>query len=580
MPENSNISIGAVSDDIFNLSTASGARAISTLGLFAVGDRSLFDGLGIEGSIRKVDAEPGKYSIDWLMRSKDYEYNDSLFVYNGREVIKVADRLNGTVDRAFGTSTFEVPYDSFYIAALDVGSKSGTTDFTVLDIERRGDLDYTPPVKIDLQPSTLYGDINVKDRYIGVATGGGDKSIRTMARDDIIESDPLFLDPWISNATEGSIAKWENLDNGLYDVTGYIFTTENDINHDVIGYWKDDQFHTLIERSQATTQLSRTRFRSDTQTHQIEVNDGKLTLLALDTYDKTGTTEFRVQRIERVSDLPEPEPMPDPFPMAEDGMGNWSTNSETYVTTFSSDGVSTQQLEDSFFRVETSDYGVQGTAVLLVSDPGLNQIEFKVDAETAGEDQLLLWDGEKFLKAIDSLESGTYTINADMVSDEWGFALLDRGEANGNTTVEITDVVYDAEYRESAISDIFPEPDIDPTMQNQPEQSLNPVDLGDLLSGATLMVENEFVGNDGMYDDPGDVFLFESRDRFELEFDLNSGSGISYEVLDEWDGVLGSGTYNGEEPFKETFSSQGNMFKVEILALSESTNYDMSVFAQ
>ncbi len=573
MPENSNISIGAVSDDIFNLSTASGARAISTLGLFAAGDRSLFEGLGIEGSIRKVEATPGKYSIDWLMRSKDYEYNDTLYVYNGRDVIKIADRLGGTVDRAFGTSTFEVMYDSFYIAALDVGSKSGTTDYTVLDIERRGDLDYTPPVRIDLQPSTLYGDINVKDKYIGIATGGGDRAISSF------EEELGELPQNLGDFTEGSYAQWQGLENGIFSVTGYLYSTEKNRDRDAFGYFRDDQYFKLMDRSEATQQLSRTRWRSEAKTFEVEVTDGNLTLWTFDEETKTGTTEFRVQRIERLRDFPEPDPMPDPFPMAEDGMGSWSANPETYITTFSTDGVDAQQLEDNFFRVETSDYGVQGTGVLLVSDPGLNQVKLRVDAAIAGEDQLLLWDGEKFFKAVDSLESGIYTIDADMTSDEWGFALLDRGKANGNTTVEITDVVYDADYREGAIADIFPEPDIDPTMQNQPEQSLNPVDLGDLLTGEFLMVKDEFVGNDGMYNDPGDVYTFKSRDRFELEFNLDSGDGIQYEILDEWNNSLGSGSYSGGDPFRESYSGQGDMFKVEVSALSGSANYDMTIMA-
>lgn len=836
MPE-SQISIGAVSDDIFNLST-SGARAISTLGLFAAGDRSLFEGLGVEGSIRKVEATAGKYSIDWLMRSKDYEYNDSLYVYNGRDVIKVADRLNGTVDRAFGTSTFEVLYDSFYIAALDVGSKSGTTDYTVLDIERRGDLDYTPPVRIDLAPTKIYGDLNIKDKYIGIATGGGDRAISSFEEElgELPEDD-------LGNFTEGSYAQWQGLENGLFNVTGYLYSSEENRDRDAFGYFRDDQYFKLMDRSEATQQLSRTRWRSEAKSFDIEVTDGNLTLWTFDEDTKSGTTEFRVQRIERTGDLPEPEikwqtiggwgrygytdttatindgdiyphknalindifndvdttdfgyggtgikikskagvneisfrietegnaetsdqlllwtgekflkaaPVEDGSykikadlqeewalgifdrnleqtstikitnvkylptgaadaleapeigdfptyyapshyglrsgqsssqeienelgletsdygergtfkryqskagvnelrfevetanegedslfiwdgekyldagilkngdmsvkvdmkndewglilldgdgggdrdttvkvthvfqhdsyradnlaqienaqsfaPVAEWGNGDWEARSNS--TVLNSGG----RLTDSFFDNSTLSYGQAGSVVLFVSEPGVNEVTFNVETTADNEDQLLVFDGENFLK-IDSLTGGTHTVKADMVSDEWGMMLLDRGNINGNTTVEITGI----KYWDNDIADNFSEPEYDSLTGERIswEQHTTPTDLGNLFDDVLSLTDSV-----GSASDPIDVFTFNSNGAFDLRF---SGGDIQYEVIDERGNSLGTGTHSGDRVTSQDFLGMGNQFNIEILTnASTEQTYNMNIISQ
>ncbi len=410
-----------------------------------------------------------------------------------------------------------------------------------------------------LDPSVLYGDINLKGGYLGIATGRGDRSIKRMAKDDIIESDPNLFDPWLPDAKEGSIARWEGLENGTYAVTGYLVSRERTLSQDSFGYWQDDVYHELLTRADATQRVRRNLYQSQEQTFEIEVTDGKLTLLTLDTGDKGGTTEFRLTGLEFLDDRI--------IPTAEDGIGDWDVMGDR--TIFTTDGVSALTLEQDFFRSEVTDYGSQGSGVLLVTDPGLNQITFEVDTAIAGEDQLLVWDGEKFLKATDSLESGTYTIDVDMMSDEWGFAVLDRGTANGNTEIEITDVRFDEAYRTNAIADTLAPPELD-LLTGQ-------TDLGYLWPGEPTTVNDEFVGAGG------DEFTFITRDWFELTFEMETGA-IAYEVYDDWS-LVGSGTVSGD-PVTDIISGYGENYRLEITALSNNSTvlgdgqaiYDMSLF--
>lgn len=276
----------------FMVGTGGGDRAISTIGNNLMGDRNYLKPFGTEGSYLNIsDIENGVYEFDVDQLGRiDGNNNDALYVWNGKELELIADNENGIIN-----NSIDVIYNEVSFISLDVGDKRGTTDFTITGLEKTEDLSYSPPVRINLIPNDYMGDVDLKDNQIRVNNGSGDRAVSTLSRELNIDLSMY--------GTEGSYASWEGLENGIYEITYSLYASENDFNHDNIYVYDGSNLNLFDSRSSATIQSSATRWISETKTQQVEVTDGQLTFITLDTVDKSGTTQLRINGIERVDDL-------------------------------------------------------------------------------------------------------------------------------------------------------------------------------------------------------------------------------------------------------------------------------------
>ena len=283
-----------VINNSFTIGTGSGDKSVSTLGNSLVGNRDFLKSLGdvTEGSfIKFTGLMPGVYNFSLNIDTADTVANDSLYIYNGKELIKVAETLTNNV-----IESVEVIYDELTFIAVDVTNKIGTTKFIISNLNKTDDLAYTPPIRLNLIPDMYSGDIDFKENETRINTGTGDKSVETL-------SEKLGID-LSEYGTEGSYAIWENLTNGKYEITYSIYSSEDEPNNDKIYYFNGTNVTLLDARLSANlTNNSGTRFSSEIMTKEIEVINNKLTLIAMDTADKSGTTQFKITRIESVNSM-------------------------------------------------------------------------------------------------------------------------------------------------------------------------------------------------------------------------------------------------------------------------------------
>ena len=211
-----------VINNSFTIGTGSGDKSVSTLGNSLVGNRDFLKSLGdvTEGSfIKFTGLMPGVYNFSLNIDTADTVANDSLYIYNGKELIKVAETLTNNV-----IESVEVIYDELTFIAVDVTNKIGTTKFIISNLNKTDDLAYTPPIRLNLIPDMYSGDIDFKENETRINTGTGDKSVETL-------SEKLGID-LSEYGTEGSYAIWENLTNGKYEITYSIYSSEDEPNND------------------------------------------------------------------------------------------------------------------------------------------------------------------------------------------------------------------------------------------------------------------------------------------------------------------------------------------------------------
>lgn len=322
-----------IDGDAVTLSTGNYDRAASSLGGWAMGDKEFLKTYGTEGTaVTFTDLATGVYSFDWSMYSRDREGYDSLYAWNGRELVKIGERASGEqISSARWVhedkqATVDVIYDYVTIIALDEVNTHGTTDFTIENFHYSRELTYAPPQPVALNPDIQLGDINLKSGYTGIATGTGDRAISTIGEQLTGNRDGLR-----NLGVEGSYATW-NLANGVYEVTWSLYTSEDELDRDGIYRWNNGKAELLAARSDAEIQSSSTRWISQRQTTTFEVTDNQLTFLAVDTVDTNGTTELRIYNIEKTSHQdPSFDPItghraepPDPVPDNNWDMGNSS----------------------------------------------------------------------------------------------------------------------------------------------------------------------------------------------------------------------------------------------------------------
>ncbi len=271
----------------YEIATGTGDRAVSTIGFNLMGDRNALQSYGTEGSyIEFTGLDNGYYSFDIGLDKIDSANVDSLYVYNGKDLTLVADA------QGFINAGVEVIYNELSFIALDVNDKRGTTEFTIDNIRKTGELDFTPPERLDLIPDSYIGDVDFYSNQIRINNGTGDRAVSTLSSELGIDLTGL--------GTEGSYGTW-NVENGKYEITYSLYASENDFNHDDIYFYDGTNLELFDSRSSATIQSSATRWVSETKTVEVEVTNGELTFITLDTVDKSGSTQLRISNIEKLA---------------------------------------------------------------------------------------------------------------------------------------------------------------------------------------------------------------------------------------------------------------------------------------
>jgi hypothetical protein len=281
-----------------SVGTGTGDYAASTLGTNLVGDSNFLKPFGTEGSFASyINLENGVYNFNAILSKQDTTNNDRLLVWNGKTLTEVGSSLGGITG-----NTVDVIYGELAFIAMDVNTTTGTSDFTITDLLRVGTV--RAPVPINLTPDVIKGDVDLISNgteitQTQISTGTGDVALSTISR-DLTGNSSTFS----GLGTEGSYGIW-NVENGVYEITYSLYTSEADTNQDIIYSFDGSTLAPIATRSEATIVNSSTTFISESKTVQVQVTNGQLTIVSLDTGDTSGTTQFRINNIERVGDLPE-----------------------------------------------------------------------------------------------------------------------------------------------------------------------------------------------------------------------------------------------------------------------------------
>ena len=279
-----------VINNSFTIGTGGGDKSVATLER-SLKIKGLLSNLGdiTEGSFIKLTGlMPGIYNFSLNINTSDKVASDTIYCWNGKELIKLADTLTTNF-----IQSVEVIYDELTFIAVDVTNKIGTTKFTISNFNKIADLPYKPPIRLSLLPDMYGGDIDFKENETRISTGTGDKLTETLNKELGIDLSEY--------GTEGSYCIWENLTNGKYEITYSIYSSEDNPDNDKLYYFDGTSINVLDARNSAnSTNNSGTRFISKEITKEIEVINNKLTLIAMDTVDKSGTTQFKITRIESV----------------------------------------------------------------------------------------------------------------------------------------------------------------------------------------------------------------------------------------------------------------------------------------
>jgi hypothetical protein len=126
----------------FMVGTGTGDRAVSTIGNDLMGDKNYLKAYGTEGSYVNIsNIENGVYTFEVNQLGKiDGNNNDALYAYNGKQLTLIADNNNGLI-----TTSVDVIYGELSFIGVDVNTTTGTTDFTITDLQRTGNLPYDAP---------------------------------------------------------------------------------------------------------------------------------------------------------------------------------------------------------------------------------------------------------------------------------------------------------------------------------------------------------------------------------------------------------------------------------------------------
>ena len=292
-----------------NLSTGTGARAISgihkNLGLT---EEEL---PGQEGSFAECkNLQPGVYKIGvWLeSQEREPESKDILFAWNQRDIIAIAD-TKFIIGKNTGfyetiplmTAEVEVPYGYLAIILVDETSKTRTTIAHVKELSRIKDLPYPVPIVYDNQNHEIFGSGGYNEPYGYANSGTGSRAASSLDKfigfsDPIIQQGVEGLIP-----TEGSIIAY-SVTPGQYKITWELISSDNNLTNDGFFIWNGNELLLGGKRELCTYQVTSTRFSSGKVTTEIPVSKN-LCFIAFDTETKTGTTEIRIHRIERIGNL-------------------------------------------------------------------------------------------------------------------------------------------------------------------------------------------------------------------------------------------------------------------------------------
>ena len=288
--------IGDVNVDLpnnrFTISTNRG-KGITTVSNFFFGDRKYLtnynENLKQASGVSLQNLEAGIYSLKIEQFKSDIKRNDLLLAYNGKNLVNLAESNLSEIQN----SEIEVPYGLLYLIACDTVTTSGVTEFLVTNLMKSKDLDYIPPKQLPLTFQSSLGRVSSNKNYAIISTGTGSRSFKTIVNELNLGNQPAIVD---GDFTEGGYGTWE-LENGKYRLT-YQLKTSDKVNLDSSFLKNNGELVKLVDTSSATIQYSKSQNISEEMVIEVDVNNGKLTPVILDSETKTGSSEIKFTLLE------------------------------------------------------------------------------------------------------------------------------------------------------------------------------------------------------------------------------------------------------------------------------------------
>ncbi|MCT7971201.1 hypothetical protein [Laspinema olomoucense] len=297
-----------------NLSTGSGARAIS--GIHRHFGLTAAELSGTEGSFAEYkNLEPGIYQVNvWLeSQERNVGSRDVLYALNQSDVVQIADTTSligqnsGTLYETTPpfTEVVEVPYGELAIVLVNESTSTGTTIAHVTELQRIGDLPYPVPILYSNQPDNFLGSAGYNEPYGWANTGTGDRAASSLNSfmgfsDPVVQQGAQDAEGWLL-PTNGSVIQY-NVAPGVYKIVWELVSSDSELTRDGFFIWNGTELKVGGRRSLCTTQVTSTRFSSGRITSEISVT-GTLAFIPVDTETTTGTTEFRLHRLEKIGDI-------------------------------------------------------------------------------------------------------------------------------------------------------------------------------------------------------------------------------------------------------------------------------------
>ncbi|EKU97104.1 hypothetical protein Lepto7375DRAFT_0974 [Leptolyngbya sp. PCC 7375] len=306
-----------------------------------------------------------------------------------------------------------------------------------------------PVQAFHLTPSDSLGAVTSTD-YLSLSTGTGDRAISSLG--SWLTGDKYRLADY---GTEGSGAKWVDLENGVYEIEWEIFTKDL-VHGDNLTFWNRRETKVLADNSikdcvlLASGKCSTAQFTSGRQRSTVDVMYNELALLGLDVGDKKGTSEIKIHGINRIAELAYEAPQVITL-AASDVLGDIRfKEGYTSITTGSKDRAVSTVSE--WMGRDLSALGTEGSGAMWTDlRPGRYELTWQVYAseDDAERDAFYLWDGEGLQefatraiathqRSATRWDSEWVTTTIDIYGNELGFIGLDTVDKSGTSELRVS----------------------------------------------------------------------------------------------------------------------------------------------
>ena len=231
-----------------------------------------------------------------------------------------------------------------------------------------------------------------------VGTGTNDKSVRTLGKILLGERNSL-----LDYGTEGSSVTISGLDTGVYQFDLSIYSKEQ-INNDALYAWNGKSLTLIADLDNGLI------------TNSVEVVYDRISFIGLDVNSKTGTTDFNIGQLTKVSELDYPAPVPIAL-IPDQQLGDVDLYSQqTRIGTGKGDrAISTLSRE---LEVDLRGLGTEGSYATWNVENGIYQVTYQVYTREEDRDEIYFFDGLE-VSLLASSDEATRPKTSNRFVSEW-----------------------------------------------------------------------------------------------------------------------------------------------------------------